>query len=86
MRARAARINCRWPCLPLTSGAHITEMARRARMRDQCDTAIEGPRRPITSASHVAHYARGCVARKGTPAAHDCSHDCRHLMARSLTE
>jgi hypothetical protein len=30
-----------------------------------------GPSRPPT---HVAHYARGCDAGKGAPAAHGCGH------------
>jgi hypothetical protein len=31
-------------------------------MHDHYGAATEEPRRPVTSAPHDAHYARGCVA------------------------
>jgi hypothetical protein len=31
-------------------------------MRDHYGAATEEPQRPVMSAPHVTHYARGCVA------------------------
>jgi hypothetical protein len=56
------RINCRRLRLPLTGGPHYTEAARHARVHYHYGAATEGPRRPVTSAPHIAHYARGCAA------------------------
>jgi hypothetical protein len=60
-KPRAVHINCRRLHLPLTSGAHCTETAGRTRVRDHHGVATKEPWRPVTSAPHVAHYARGCV-------------------------
>jgi hypothetical protein len=61
-RACAARINCRWPHTPLTNGPHVAETAWCTRMRDHYGAATEEPQRPVTSAPHVSHYARGSAA------------------------
>jgi hypothetical protein len=58
----AVHINCKRLHLPLTSETHYTETARRTLVRDHYGAATEGSRRPVTSAPHVAHYARGSAA------------------------
>jgi hypothetical protein len=60
--ARAARIYCRRPRLPLTEGPYRAEMVRCAHMHDHYGAGTEGPRRSVMSAPHVVHYARGCAA------------------------
>jgi hypothetical protein len=60
--ARAVRFNYRQRHPSLTSGPYHAKTARRARTRDHYGAATEGPRRPVTSVPHVAHYEHGCVA------------------------
>jgi hypothetical protein len=59
---RAARNNCRQRCRPLIGGTHRAKIDKHARMRDHYGAATKGPCRPVTSAPHDAHYARGGTA------------------------
>jgi hypothetical protein len=47
------------PTMPKQPGVHTCA--------DHYGAATEGPRRPVTSAPHVAHSARGCAACKARP-------------------
>jgi hypothetical protein len=60
--ARAARNNCRRHRLPLTDGPQSATTAGCACTRGYYGVATEGLWRPITSAPHNVHYARGCAA------------------------
>jgi hypothetical protein len=59
---RAACTNCRRRRLPLTDGPHRAKTAGGTRVRDHYGMTTEGPRCPVTSASHIAHYARDGAA------------------------
>jgi hypothetical protein len=65
--ARAVRINCKRLRLPLMGRPHYAEMARHASARYHYGATTEGPRRPVTSAPHVAHNVCGCALEKAPP-------------------
>jgi hypothetical protein len=61
---RAAPIKCRQRRQPLTGGPYRAEMATYTCVRDHYSAATEGPRRHVTFAPHIAHYACAVPPKK----------------------
>jgi hypothetical protein len=57
-----AHINYKRRRLLLTDGPHRAKTTGCTRVRDHYGATTKGPRRPITSTPHIAHYACGGAA------------------------